>query len=465
MDPINYTAQMPQVDFARSIASGLQVGQIYQQNQILKEQRGLAIQQQQMAVAQQQAYKADISGYMTNPSAQGAAALIAKYPQQAAALKSSWDMTDTKQKEDELGVSTQAYAAANAGRDDIVQDLLQKRIDAKKNSGLDFSPEQQLLDIQSKDPSQIKAALGLKLATVMGPEKFAATYGILNDQSRQDAEAPAKRALTAAQASKAGTEANIANATYPQQVQAETLKNQKLQADMQNQADRLNLDRDKLTTDTQLAIQESRSKYGTLPPAVMDKVDAATSASIVSQQSAVQMNNLADQFIQAAGGMNSGAAGRIDEVLKKTAGMQNEVSRIRSEYNRIVTPAAMAAYKKVAAGSTSDKDIDTAMIGVPKDTDPPERLASFLRGAAKLQVYDSVSKNAESEWLGANKFLGKASTDLNIDGVQVPAGTTFKQFADQFVERKAAEQFDAMAVKKAEGRKYGRYSGGATGGF
>ena len=99
----------------------------------------------------------------------------------------------------------------------------------------------------------------------------------------------------------------------------------------------------------------------------------------------------------------------------------------------------MAAYKKVAAGSTSDKDIETAMSGYPAETDSVEVISAKLRGMAKLSQYDSVLSNAKSEWLAANKNLAKAKQDLEIDGVGVPAGTTFKNFSDAYVTRKAEE--------------------------
>ena len=123
-----------------------------------------------------------------------------------------------------------------------------------------------------------------------------------------------------------------------------------------------------------------------------------------------------------------------------------------------VTPAAMAAYKKVASGSTSDRDIETAMVGVPKDTDDPALMASFLRGSAKLQRYDAAVNNARSEWLGAVKHLGKAKEDIEIDGVRVPAGTTFKNFADAYVEQKIAKQSADRNAKTVQGRSYMRYA-------
>jgi hypothetical protein len=167
------------------------------------------------------------------------------------------------------------------------------------------------------------------------------------------------------------------------------------------------------------------------------------------------MTQLADQIDQAAGALGSGVTAETGELWKKTFGSQNDLTRIRAEYNRIVTPAAMAAYKQVASGSTSDKDIDTAMTGVPKDTDSPERMSSFLRGAAKLQVYDSVLNNAKSEWLGAVRSLGKAPKDIEVDGVRVPAGTTFKDFADKYVEAKATDKIAAMTL---QGRSYMRWA-------
>jgi hypothetical protein len=201
-------------------------------------------------------------------------------------------------------------------------------------------------------------------------------------------------------------------------------------------------------------VMEFQQKAGELPEPVMKNINEATTNAIASQQSAEKMNGLATRMEAAASEISSGNYANMKEFIKKNTGMQNDITNIRSEYSRIVTPAAMAAYKQVASGSTSDKDIDVAMTGVPKDTADPATMASFLRGMGKLQQYNSALENAKSEWYAGNKFLGKSNADMEIDGVKVPKGTTFKQFADQYIEKKVG-QLQGQSVVNSLAAKYG----------
>jgi len=236
------------------------------------------------------------------------------------------------------------------------------------------------------------------------------------------------------------------------------LESRNIESQIRERADRLSLDQDKLTSDVQMKLAELGQKNGELPEYVAKGVTDSAADSIASDQSATQMLGLADRIDQQAAALGSGVTAKAGELWKRTFGDQNELTRIRTEYSRIVTPAAMAAYKKVASGSTSDRDIDTAMTGVPSDTSDPATMASFLRGAAKLQVYDSVLNNAKSEWLGAVKHLGKTSKDIEVDGVKVPAGATFKQFTDTFVAGKVKEQLAAKGLQQVQSRSYMRFA-------
>jgi hypothetical protein len=218
----------------------------------------------------------------------------------------------------------------------------------------------------------------------------------------------------------------------------------------------LRLDKDKLQSETQAKVLELQDKLGTLPEFVAKDVSSAATDSIAAQQSAARMTDLAARIdaLDKSGDLSSGVTAKAREAIKRVSGNQNEITRLRSEYSRIVTPAAMAAYKTVASGSTSDKDIETAMTGVPSDTADPATMASFLRGAAKLQVYDSVLNNAKSEWLQSVKSLGKAKSDITVDGVTVPAGTTFKAFTDAYVQKKVAAQVNAAELATRGYMKY-----------
>lgn len=453
MDPINYAidVESPFTAVAKGYQLGTGIRDDYQQQAALQ-------QAQQQKVQQQTA----LMGLINNPSA-GAkdyAAATLLMPQLKDQFKQAWDMKNTAQQESLLKDAGQYYSAVTSGRPDLAIQMMQKRADAMQASGGNPQEIQGLrtqAQIIEAHPEFARTHLGLMLASLPGGDKVLTGASTMGTEQRAQDQAPAKLLQANAEAGIKAVEAGVA----PQKV-ATDLAN--VQSQINERSQRFGLDKDKFQSELQLKIAEFKQKAGDLPEPVMKGINEATTNAVSAQQSSGRMNQLADQIDSASAQLGSGVTAKTGELWKKTFGSQDELTRIRNEYSRIVTPAAMSAYKQVASGSTSDKDIETAMVGVPSDTASPERMASFLRGAAKLQIYESVMENAKAEWLTNNKFLGKTKSDIEIDGVKVPAGTTFKQFADGYVGKKAGEMAGASLVNSLA-KKYGPQTGGATGGY
>lgn len=443
LEPIDYSIQGVPSPF-QSVAQGYQLGAGIRDD--VQQQQALQTAQQQQ-VAQNQA----LIGLINNPNA-GAkdyAAATLLMPKLKDQLNQAWTMKNTAQQESHLRDMGQAFSAVNAGRPDVATALLQRRADSMEAAGAN-PQEVQALRTQAQliqlHPQYARTTMGVTLAALPGGDKMLTGISTAGTEQRAQDQAPGSLLKNNAEATIKAVEANAA----PQKVAAELAN---VQSQINERAARLGLDQDKLTSETQLKVQEMRQKAGELPEPVMKNINEATGEAIASQQSAQKMSSLADQ-LAAQGNTGWGAATSAYEFIKKNLGMQNGLSQLRAEYNRIVTPAAMAAYKQVASGSTSDKDIETAMIGVPKDNASTDQMASFLRGTAKLQTYNAVLNNAKSEWFAANKHLGKTSQDTTIDGVQVPAGTTFKQFTDNYVAKKVGQVQGAQTVNSLA-QKYG----------
>jgi hypothetical protein len=451
MGPIDYNIDV-QTPFQAALQGYGGAAQIRNDQQ----QQALLAQQQAAQQAQAAQQRADLTALVNNPNA-GArdyAAMTLKYPALREQFKQSFDTLNADQRKGQVDLASRAYSALSTGRPDIAEQILRDRAAAMRNSGApepEVKAQEMWADLIKASPEQARHIGGLLLSSVMDPDKFSSTFSQLGGESRAAAEAPADLEKKTAEAKIKGVEA----ANAPEKT---ALENTNVRSQIQERAGRLALDKDKLQSDVELELYKLKQKQGELPEYVAKGVEAATTDAVAAQQSADRMRSLADQIDAAASELGSGVTAQAGEAWKKAFGTQNDLTRIRSEFSRIVTPAAMAAYKKVASGSTSDKDIETAMIGVPKDTDPPERMASFLRGAAKLQAYDAVLNNAKSEWLGAVRHLGKAPSDIEIDGVKVPAGTTFKNFSDAFLERKVAEKAAADTAKLVQGRSYMRFA-------
>lgn len=189
MGPINYSIETP--DVLSGIAQGFSLGNGFQQ---LQKQRAL-----------QQQYQTDLQAYNANPSAQGAAALALKYPQQGEAVKQHWGSLQEAERQDQSKAAGQVYAALNAGRGDIATRVVQRRIDALKNSGKDASAEENILEMIKSNPDAAKGSIGLILANVNDPKTFATQFAALGKDAREAAKLPGE--LAKAEADLADTRA------------------------------------------------------------------------------------------------------------------------------------------------------------------------------------------------------------------------------------------------------------------
>ena len=85
-------------------------------------------------------------------------------------------------------------------------------------------------------------------------------------------------------------------------------------------------------------------------------------------------------------------------------------------------------------------------------------MASFLRGMAKMNQYTAVTENAKAEWVNAVGHLGKPKTDINIDGVNVPAGSTFADFARTYMDAKVGQRAAVQGQAQVPNRSYMRWA-------
>lgn len=492
MDPINYQQDV-QTPFAAA-AQGYQLGAAMRNDQQQQEDRVRAMQAAQAAQQRQALLQQELTAASTDHTK--LPGLMVRYPELAEKLKFGLEAGNKAAQERALSEATPVYSALMSGRPDVAVASARTHAEALRNSGKADEADAvlRMADRIEADPQGTATFLAGHLSSIPGGDKViegvakqgaeqrlrdkapaelreanAKAGGAESDEkvkANTVAQLPVANATQASQASEAASKAVTAKVTADNaaenarlDLQNKGLQGQNLRSEIADRAKRFGLDTDKFQSELKLKLLELQNKLGELPEPVAKEVNTATTDAIAAQNSAAKMTDLAQQIEKASGELSGGAAAKAGELWKKTFGTQNDLTRIRAEYSRIVTPAAMGAYKQVASGSTSDKDIETAMLGVPKDTDSPERMASFLRGAAKLQAYEAVLKNAQAEWQGAVRSLGKAKTDISIDGVNVPAGTTFKQFADQYVQDKAAK---LQAVTTVQSRGYMKFAAPAT---
>jgi hypothetical protein len=458
MNPIDYSGAFAEQTPQDALLKGLQVGSAFQDMQVKRQQaEAAALQKKQLAD--------DLNALYDDPTPANIARTTLKYPQLSEGFKRSYDMLEPLQRQENLNHLTQVGAAIHQDRMDVAEKLMREKAAALRNAGKEreATATESMLETFKMDPKLAKVTMGQMLAATAGPEKYAAAMASIGGEARADEQGPFDLAKKQADARKAGIDAGVAAATAPAAVEKATLANAELRSQMDDRTKRFALDQDKFQTETQLKMDELVQKHGVLPEFVAKDVNTAATEAIAARQSGQRMTDLAAQLEAQRDALGSGATAKLGEFWKGLYGSQNELSRLRSEYTRIVTPAALGAYKQVTSGTTSDRDIETAMKGVPPDTASPDQMISFLKGTAKLQKYDELLQNAKSEWLANVRSLTKAKTDTVIDGVQVPAGMSFKQFTDQYLARKVNQE-------TVQSRSYMKYNvepqtGGASGDY
>jgi hypothetical protein len=448
MEPINYIrdVQNPFNSVANGMMQGLQMGSAIQAQQ--EKQRQIELQQQMQtdlgALAQN-----------PNPSAQDFARITIKYPQLAEHFKNTWSMLNSDQQQNQLSSASQVYAALNAGRPDIAQGLLTDQAAAYRNAGDEKNAKinETLSKLVETSPETAKTSTGLLLSSVLGPEKFATTFSTLGGEQRAQEKQPGEVAKINADARKATYEAN----NTPQRL---ALENNQTAANVRNidsqigeRASRLKLDRDKLQSDVEMKLYELNQRSNTLDDGAKKIINDSTVASTAADQSAGQMVDLATRLEQQGGGY--GAFSTASEWMKKTTGNQDAMTQMRQEYARLRNNQAL---KMLPPGPASDKDIAMAMQGFPPETADSATMASFLRGMAKMQQYTAVAEGAKAEWVNAVGHLGKPKSDIVIDGVNVPAGTTFTDFTKAYMDKKAAQRGTQQAQQQVPSRSYMRWA-------
>lgn len=205
MDPINYT-----IDVQSPFASALQG---YQAGVAIREDR-LKAQQQQAALQQQMQMRQDLASLAANPTPQAIVRASLLYPQLSEQFKRTSDMLSAEQQKNQVNAAIPAYAAVLNGKSDVAASTLRETATALQNSGQQQEAAQTraVADLIEQHPEFAKMTMGLRLSSLMGPDKFAETFGKLGQEVRSAEKAPAELAKANADASTAQSDAVIKKA-------------------------------------------------------------------------------------------------------------------------------------------------------------------------------------------------------------------------------------------------------------
>ncbi len=105
---------------------------------------------------------------------------------------------------------------------------------------------------------------------------------------------------------------------------------------------------------------------------------------------------LADDFQRFADELPSGAAATVSEFFKAYTGSQDEATNLRTRLNRVRLSEGL---KYLPPGPATDRDVEEAYKGVPKETASTEQVQMFLRGSAKMAAIDADFEEFKSNYI------------------------------------------------------------------
>ena len=398
-----------------------------------------------------------------NPTARDFTNVAMLLPEkEAASMRANFETLSKDQQQNQLRFGGQVISAFSANQPQIGIQLLKDRATAERNSGRESEAKayEVAAQLAENDPASALKIAGINMASLaqFGGDKVleASIKAMKAPGEIRTAEAGATKEelITANTPTRLALE-NTNTAANIRNLDSQILeRSNKLVLDR----DRLKLDRDKLQSDVEAKLFELNQKGTTLDANAAKIVNDAAVAAVGSEQAAGRMLDLASRMESAGGGKGLGTS--FSEKVKNLTGNQDGFSQLRNEYTRLRNTQAI---KSLPPGVATDKDIELALKGLPPETADAAVLASFLRGMAKMSQYDAVAESAKSEWVNSNGTLGRANKDIDIGGIQVPKGTTYVDFARQFMDQRAQDLAADQSGRAVSGRGYMRFANPETG--
>lgn len=376
-----------------------------------------------------------------NPTAQDFLKVASILPEkEAEQMRKNWDALSTERQQNEIRFSGQLLSAFAAEQPQVAIDLMKQRSQAEANAGR--KAEAQMWDVQAKmaeiNPKVGLKSVGMMLAALPGSEKT--LQSVLSVYK-----APAETRKVEAEA----TEKEVAALGLPAKQKADLSKTEaevsNLQSQIEERAARLRLDKDKLQSEIELKLQELNQKGTKLTPESIKTVNDMVVNATASDNAASKMFDLAAK-LDAAGTGGYGGLSSVAEWLASATGNQDEWSAMRSEYARLKNQAAL---KMLPPGPASDKDIMMAQKGMPSENADSRIMSQFLRGMAKMQIIDSVSKNAQADWINSVGSLTRTKQDIQIGDTIVPKNTPFQTYLNAILNKQVLSKTNEQSAKSA----------------
>lgn len=201
--PYNYSLNVPNPADAltRGLQTGVQVADVAAQAQLRDQQSQAA----QAKAQRQQQFQRALGALGPNPSAKQLSGILLQYPEMSDLLKEGYNRLSAQEQQERTGQASAVYNAVLAGDNKLAIDQLNEYAAAYRNAGRE--DDAKALEAKAKlielHPEAAEKGISLWLAQAMGPEKFAATFGELQNQRRNTAKEGTELTKAEAEARKA----------------------------------------------------------------------------------------------------------------------------------------------------------------------------------------------------------------------------------------------------------------------
>lgn len=176
-----------------------------------------------------------------------------------------------------------------------------------------------------------------------------------------------------------------------------------------------------------------------LPESVRKNIDAAVERSGAAELESANMLDLSNRIASTKFGPTGVFATAKDFFVDAVGGTDQE-TQLRKEFLKLRNSEVV---KALPPGPATDKDIAIFAEGFEKATAAPERLQSFLRGAAKLRTIESQVNAAKADWLQNNKSLQRSKADFTAGSYDVKSGNSFLDLQKRIVNDINSQYFGA----------------------
>ena len=415
-------SQLPQVpNYLPNIQSpftaavqGLQLGQAFGEAATAQEQR--------------QSLQSAMQAFQRNPSSQTLTPLLASLPPQSAeVMRKHWESMDASQRESQIAFGGQAMSAILAGRGDLAAGLFEQRATAAENAG---------------DAAQAKFNRDMAELVKVNPQ-FALGFGATMLGGTEAGERMLKNILAARGAPTAEMRAS---GEAQQAVGQGTIT----QAQAGVAAERAAAEAALKRAELEKIYADIADKQGEIPESARTIVNQSADALFAARSRAQNAASLAERFEQV---YSQGLLTRAGDAIGNVFGSQGASQRLRQEYERLANSETI---KALPPGTATEKEFAVIRAGFPAPNAPPSAVREFLRSLERLSRYDEAYQDARGQWAAANGQLGPSRRDFAVDGIEIPRGTTFANFARQYLgivqDRIAGQEAERLARSRSYGR-------------